>query len=117
MALLLSCLGIYGVTSAGVSRRTKEIGIRMALGAQARNILTIALRGSMVPVMLGGIMGLALSVGLMPLLSSLLYGVRALDATVLLCVLLFLFFVGVIASCAPTWRVLRRNPINALRCE
>lgn len=117
VALLLSCVGIYGVTSSTVTKRTKEIGVRMALGAQRHCIMAMVLRGSMLPVILGGVLGLALSLALTPLLSSLLFGVRPLDPAVLTSVLVFLVFVGLLASFLPTQRVMRRNPLAALRCE
>lgn len=117
IALLLSCIGIYGVTSAAVLRRTKEIGVRMALGAQRHSIVWMVLRASMPPVILGGIVGFWLSIGAAPLLSSLLYGVKPISAPVLLSVLAFLCVVGLIASFLPTQRVIFINPIVALRCE
>lgn len=117
IALLLSCVGIYGVTSASVSRRTKEIGVRLALGAQEREIVTIVLRGSMPAVIIGAAVGFVFTFILMPLLSSLLVGVRPIEPTVLISVSLLLALVGLIASCVPVQRVLRRNPLNALRYE
>ena len=117
IALLLSCIGIYGVTSSMVTRRTKEIGVRMALGAQRSTIMTMVLRAAMGPVIAGGALGLALSLGLMPLLSSLLYGVHPIDPGVLVSVAAFLCLVGFIASSVPTQRAVRSNPISALRCE
>jgi putative ABC transport system permease protein len=117
IALLLSCIGIYGVTSGSVTSRTKEIGVRMALGAQQHNIAVMVLRKSMAPVILGGLVGMVLSFGLTPLLSSLLLGVRPIDPLVLISVLFFLCFVGLLASSLPMQRVLRGNPITALHCE
>jgi putative ABC transport system permease protein len=117
IALLLSCVGIYGVTSTSVSRRTKEIGVRLALGAQPREIMTMVLGRSMPAVLLGGLLGFALSLGLMPLLSSLLFGVHPIQPVVLISVLLLLTLVGLFASSLPTRRVLRENPITALRYE
>jgi putative ABC transport system permease protein len=117
IALLLSCIGIYGVTSGSVTSRKKEIGVRMALGAQQHNIAAMVLRRSMTPVILGGVAGLVMSIGVTPLLSSLFFGVHPIDPLVLVAVLLFLCFVALLASSLPTQRVLRGNPINALRCE
>jgi ABC-type antimicrobial peptide transport system permease subunit len=117
VGLLLSCVGIYGLTSSIASKRTKEIGIRMALGAQRRDIATMVLRKTMGPVMLGGLIGFGLSLALMPLLSSLLYGVHPTDPAVLVVVLLFLSFVGLAASSLPTQRAVRKNPVSALRWE
>jgi hypothetical protein len=98
IALLLSCIGIYGVTASVVTRRTKEIGIRMALGAQRRAIMMMVLRGSMPAVIFAGLVGSALSLGAKPLLSNLLFGVHSIDPAVLVSVLMFLCFVGPLAS-------------------
>jgi ABC-type antimicrobial peptide transport system permease subunit len=117
IALLLSCIGIYGGTASVVTRRTKEIGIRMALGAQRRAIMMMVLRGSMPAVIFGGLVGSALSLGATPLLSNLLFGVHSIDPAVLVSVLMFLCFVGLLASSWPTQRVIRGNPITALRCD
>jgi putative ABC transport system permease protein len=117
IALLLSCIGIYGVTSGAVTRRTKEIGLRMALGAQGQAILLMVLRASMPPVILGGLAGFALSLGVTPLLSSLLFQVQPLDPVVLASVWVFLCLVGLFAAGLPAQRVIRGNPINALRYE
>jgi len=117
IALLLSCIGIYGVTSGSVTNRTKEIGVRMALGAQQHNIAVMVLRKSMAPVVLGALVGVVLSFGLTPLLSSLLLGVRPIDPLVLISVSFFLCVIGLLASSLPMQRVLRGNPIHALRCE
>jgi len=117
IALLLSCVGIYGLTSNTVSKRTKEIGIRMALGAQRRDIAVMVLRNSMIPVIWGGLLGFGLSLGLMPLLSSLFYGVHPMDPAVLVSVLMFLCLIGLVASFLPTQRAVRRNLISAIRCE
>jgi putative ABC transport system permease protein len=94
IALLLSCIGIYGGTSSSVTRRTKEIGVRMALGAQQYTIIMMVLRNSMPPVALGGLIGVALSLGLTRLLSGLLFGVRPISPALLASVLGILCFVG-----------------------
>jgi putative ABC transport system permease protein len=117
IALLLSCIGIYGVTSSAVTDRTKEIGIRMAFGAQRHKIMMMILRAGMTPVITGGLLGFALSLALTPLLSSLLFGVQPIDPVILFSVLMFLFFVGLSASSLPTLRLIRGNPITALRCQ
>lgn len=117
IALLLSCVGIYGVTFSIVTGRTKEIGIRIAMGAQKHNITMMVLPGSMVPVILGALLGLALSLVVTPLLSTLLYGVKAIEPLVMLAVLLTLCLIGLLASLVPTWIVVRANPISALRSE
>ncbi len=117
IALLLSCIGIYGVAFGSVTSRRKEIGVRMALGARQHNIAAMVLRRSLTPVILGGVAGLVMSMAVTPLLSSLFFGVHPIDPLVLVSVLLFLCFVGLLASSLPMHRVLRGNPIGALRCE
>jgi len=117
IALLLSCVGIYGVTSTSVNARTRDIGVRLALGAQPREIMTMVLGRSMPAVLFGGLLGFVLSLGLMPLLSSLLFGVHPIQPAVLISVLLLITLVGLSASSLPTRRVLRQNPISALRYE
>jgi ABC-type lipoprotein release transport system permease subunit len=89
----------------------------MALGAQRRAIMMMVLRGSMPAVIFGGLVGSALSLGVTPLLSNLLFGVHPIDPTVLVSVLMFLCFVGLLASSWPTQRVILGNPIAALRCD
>lgn len=117
IALLLCCVGIFGMTANAVTKRTREFGIRMALGAQRQDIAVMVLRKSMAPVVSGGVIGLLSSLGLMPLLSSLLYGVKPLDPAVLIPVLLVLFVIALFAAFLPTQRVIRSNPISALRHE
>jgi hypothetical protein len=116
-ALLLSCVGIYAVTSASVARRTKEIGVRLAMGAQQRQITAMILRVSMPAVLLGSVLASLLSFVLTPLLSSLLVGVRPIEPVILVSVLLFVTLVGLFASCVPVQRVFRKSPLSALRYE
>jgi putative ABC transport system permease protein len=117
IALVLACIGIYGVTSTSVARRNSEIGIRMALGARRMDILQLVLRQNMLPVVWGSVAGLLLSLALTPLLSSLLFGVRPGDLTTLASVLVFLCAVGELACLLPAYRATRANPMTALRCE
>ncbi len=117
IALLLSCIGIYGVTSSSVTTRTREMGVRMALGAQQGTLMVTVLCGSMPPVIAGCVLGLALSRGMTPLLSTLPFEVQPVDPAILASVLTFLGFVGLSASFLPIQRVIRGNPITALRCE
>ena len=117
IALLLSCIGIYGVTSSAVMSRTREIGIRMALGAQRGTIRVMVLRGSMVPVALGAAAGLVMAVALMPMLGSLLFGVRPVDPAVMVLVGLVMCGVGVGAALVPAERVVSGDVVGALRWE
>jgi len=117
LALALASIGIYGVTSYSVAQRKNEIGIRMALGAQASDILKIVLTQGMSAVCTGVAIGLALSLLVTPMLSSLLFGVRSTDVLTFVAVALFLSAVGLLACCIPAWRAMRVDPIVALRYE
>jgi putative ABC transport system permease protein len=117
LALALASVGIYGVTSYSVAQRKNEIGIRMALGAQARDILKIVLVEGMTAVFAGITIGLLLSLLMTPMLSSLLFEVRSRDALTFVAVALFLSAVGLLACCIPARRAMRVDPMVALRYE
>lgn len=114
-ALLLASIGIYGVMSYAVSRRTQEIGIRMAVGATPGNILAMILIHSGNLVLMGLLCGLALTLALGRLLSNLLFGVSAFNPVVLAVVCGLLLLVAVAATSIPAWRAARIDPLNALR--
>jgi putative ABC transport system permease protein len=116
-ALLLACIGIYGVAGWSVAQRTSEFGVRMALGGQPSDILKLVLRQSMVPVILGSLVGLMLSFGLMPLLSNMLFGVRPIDPAMLATAFLVLCSAGLLASYIPARRATKVDPMVALRYE
>lgn len=115
--LLLAALGIYGVASFGVARRTREIGIRMALGADSRNVLRMILWQSMRPVFIGMIVGAVASAVVSSILSGLLFGVSPVDPVVFVSVSLFLATIAFFASRTPALRAVRINPMVALRNE
>jgi predicted permease len=117
LALVLASIGIYGVTSYSVSQRSNEIGIRIALGAQRRDILKLVLSQGMGAVIAGVLVGLALSLLLMPALASLLFGVRPTDALTYAAVALFLSSVALLACYVPARRAMRVDPMTALRYE
>jgi predicted permease len=117
IALLLACIGIYGVTSYAVLGRTSEIGVRMALGAQKLDILKLIIRQSMFPVILGALLGSALSLALTPLLSGLLFGVRPSDPLTFAFVAVFLLLAGLVACYLPARWAMRIEPMDALRFE
>ena len=114
-ALLLAALGIYGVMTYAVERRTREIGIRMALGAQRATVLVTVLRHGMTLVMLGLIIGLAASLALSRLMTSLLYDVGPADPLTYTSVVLLLILIALIAQVAPARRAANVEPVVSLR--
>lgn len=114
-ALLLASIGIYGVMSYAVSRRTQEIGIRMAIGATPFEVLRMILGQSGKLVLLGVVFGLVLTLALGRLLSNLLYGVSAFNPLVLAIVCGLLLLVAFAATSIPAWRAARIDPLRALR--
>jgi putative ABC transport system permease protein len=116
-ALLLSAVGIYGVVSSAVEQRTREIGIRTALGASPRAILALILRGGMGLVAAGLLLGGAGVFGLMRLLSSLLFGVSERDPLTIGAVAAILAAVAFVACLIPARRATRVNPNIALRAD
>ena len=116
-ALLLSGLGIYGVISYVVSERTHEIGIRMALGAERRNILQMVLRQGMGLAIAGAAVGLACALIVSQLMTGLLYGVRPIDPLTFLGVAVLLLVVALLACYVPARRAVRVDPLVALRYE
>ena len=117
IALLLACIGIYGVTSYAVIGRTSEIGVRMALGAQRFDILKLIIRQSMFPIIMGALLGTALSLALTPLLSGLLFGVHPSDPLTFAVVATFLLFTGLLACYLPARWAMHIEPRDALRFE
>jgi ABC-type antimicrobial peptide transport system permease subunit len=116
-ALLLAAMGIYGVTSYAVAQRTQEIGIRMALGAQMKDVLKLILRNAMSLVLVGAVIGLAGAYAATRVMSSLLFGVTATDLATFVAVPVMLFIVALVASLVPARRATKVDPLIALRYE
>jgi putative ABC transport system permease protein len=116
-ALLLAGLGIYGVASYAVARRTREVGIRMALGARPAQVLGMVLSESARPVVLGALLGLLAAFALARLMASLLFATRPLDPRTVGAVTLVLAVVALAASLLPARRATRVDPSVALRAD
>ncbi len=115
LALLLACVGLYGVMSYDVARRTHEIGIRMALGAQRRDVIGLALRETMLLVGIGAIIGLCAAMGATRLIASMLYGLAPNDPLTIALAGLSLLAVAALAAYLPARRAARVDPMVALR--
>jgi putative ABC transport system permease protein len=117
LALVLSALGIYGVMSYDVTRRSQELGLRMALGAARSSVLTMVLRQGMTLALAGVILGFAAAWGLTRLLETELYGVTRTDPATFWSVAVLLTMVAGVATLIPAIRATRMEPIRALRYE
>jgi len=116
-ALLLTTVGLYGVVAYGVTQRTREIGIRMALGARRTNVLALAIRQGMQPALMGLCVGLVGAFGLMRLLTSQLYEVKPTDPAAFILVGCGLLVIALAACYFPARRATRVDPMLALRYE
>ena len=117
LALLLACVGLYGVMSYGVARRTNEIGIRMALGAQSRSVLWLVLREALLLVGIGLIVGVSASLAVTKVTASLLYELKPNDPLTIIGATLLLATVAIVAGYLPARRAARVDPLVALRYE
>ncbi len=119
LALLLACIGLYGVLSYTVSQRTSELGIRMALGAQRGNVLWIILREALTVTILGTLVGLGAAWLATKLVASMLYGLNSSgrDPVTFIGAAVVLIAVATIAAVLPAWRASRTDPMTALRYE
>ena len=117
LALILACIGLYGVMAHGVARRTNEIGIRMALGARGGNIAWMVLRETLYLVLAGLLIGVPAALLGARLISSQLFGMSPTDPVTLVAAAVILTLVALLAGYVPARRASRVNPLNALRYE
>src|SRR5262249_3230337 len=117
LALLFSCLGLYGILSYTVARRTNEIGVRMALGAARRDVLWLVLRDALRLVLIGAALGVPAALAAARLISSQLFGISAADPVAFGLATLALLVVSVVAAYLPARRATRVDPLVALRVE
>ena len=117
MALLLACLGLYGIMAYAVARRTAEIGIRMALGAPGGRIVWLVVKGTLTLIVAGIVLGVPLSLWAARYVRSLLFGVAPADLAVLAFAAAALLAAGLIAAWLPTRRAAKVDPMSALRYE
>ncbi len=117
LALLMACVGLYGAVSYAVSQRSREVGIRLSLGAGQRSVIRLLLWGGLRVVVVGAVIGLALAVVAGRFLEGMLFGVRALDPMTLGIVPLLLVAVATLAAYLPARRAGRVSPIDALKAD
>jgi len=117
LALLLASVGIYGVMSYSVAQRTREIGIRMALGARRADVLQMTVAQGLRLVGAGMILGLAAAFVLTRVMATLLYGISATDPITFIAISAVLLAVAILASYIPALRATRVDPISALRAQ
>jgi predicted permease len=116
-ALFLGCIGLHGLTAYSVARRTSEIGLRIALGAQRRDVLWLILRQVVLVTMIGLVLGIPLTVAVAKTVASFLYGVKPIDPASLVIATLAITLVAALAAYGPSRRATRLEPLAALRVD
>src|SRR5262245_3766643 len=117
LALALAAVGLYGILAYTVTRRTREIGIRMALGSSVWSVLWLVVRQALALIALGSVIGVAISFGAWRLLSQRVSGVSAIDGSVLIVCATIMLVLGAMAVTVPAIRACRIDPLMALRHE
>jgi putative ABC transport system permease protein len=117
LAVILAMIGLYGLIAFTVLQRTREIGIRMALGAQPRDVLTLVLGQGIGATLIGIGVGIVAGIALTRTMASLLFGVKPTDVLTFVCVAVLLMLIAIVASYIPARRAMRTDPLAALRHE
>ena len=117
LALILAAVGLYGATAYAVERRTSEIGVRMALGADRSNVIKLVLRGSFLQILIGLLIGIPLSIACARLIAAQLYHVKGWESLVLAGTIISLGLCALLASIIPAQRAASIDPVQALRTE
>ncbi|HEU5132214.1 MAG TPA: ABC transporter permease, partial [Pyrinomonadaceae bacterium] len=117
LALVLGAVGIYGIVSYSVTQRTHEIGIRMALGARAANVLSLIMKNGLTLVLTGIVIGIGSAIGLTRFLATLLFGIEPTDSVTFVIVSAVFFVIAMLAALIPAMRAARVDPVIALRSE
>jgi ABC-type antimicrobial peptide transport system permease subunit len=117
LALLLACIGLYGLLSYEVARRTRELGIRLALGAQSQELMRLVVRRGLLLAMAGAVIGISAATAVTRLMAAMLYNVRPYDPVTFASASILLALVALAACSIPARRAMRIDPMVALRDE
>ena len=117
LALILATTGLYGTVAFSVSKRTREMGIRLSLGADAGSVVKMIVKGAMGLAVAGGVIGVLLSLGLAQAVSGFLYGTSTFDPVTFTVVPAVLLGVAALAAFVPARRASRVNPVESLKAE
>ena len=115
LALVLAMVGVFGVLAFSVEQRVRDVGVRRALGATTTDVLRLILGSAVRVIATGVVVGLALSIALGRLLTTMLFGVQPLDLTTLVSVAMILALTAIVSIAGPAWRATRIDPVVALR--